>query len=164
MSLEIQKFFYVASVVETRLGFDDDELLHKANEISIVREHIEIVQSMGFHFVGDTQESNSASKAYTDPVKKWIFIGRKKTTEEALLSLTYELTNAKNGQILTNIYDKYVGDILPDSTRAAEYAKEVMHVEASAVYTRSRVAIKVGTESLVKNKKYLEIVKGAGHR
>ncbi len=163
MSIEIQQFLYSAEKMETRIGFDDDELIHKALGISIIKEQMLSVAKFGFRYVGDADgNSNDGSKAYTDLEKRWIFIGRNKPTDEALLSLTYEMTNAKNAKKLNKIFDEYSKDRLPDSSRAACYAKAVLRVESDAIYVRSRTAISLGKESLIKNQKYLDIVKSHG--
>jgi hypothetical protein len=163
MSVELHHFFYTSDLVETRTGFKDEDLIEKAMEIPFVRQQITHLAIEGFHFVGDTLgRSNDGSKAYTDIEKRWIFIGRDKSTEEALLSLTYEMTNAKHAKKLDKIYKEYSADILPKHSRAEKYARAIMRVESEAAYVRSHMAIILGKESLIKNKKYLEIVKSSG--
>lgn len=145
--------------VETRFGFDDNDFLQKVKGIPFLRQQVEVLASQGFRYVGDTLESNPGSKAYINPAKKWIFIGRKTTMDEAVLSLSYEMINAKNSKELTKLYEQYSADAAPSRDRAASYAKGVLRIEAQAVYARSRTAIECGQESMVKNKEYLEIVR-----
>lgn len=110
----------------------------------------------GYSYGGDT---NNDSKACADNENKKIYIGKGKSSAEALLSLTYELLNANNSSKINKVNDKYLSDKIPDKNRAREYAKQILLIEAEAVNARSNITIKLGLESLIKNPKYLQFAK-----
>ncbi|OGN56173.1 MAG: hypothetical protein A3D96_01810 [Chlamydiae bacterium RIFCSPHIGHO2_12_FULL_44_59] len=149
-------FFFSSGRLETRTGFCDLALFKMAKSIPVLASAITLLAASGFTYAGDT---NSDSKAYTDVDKRKIYIGRTKSTAEACLSLAYEMTNAKNALKFKEIHAKYLSDKTPSMEKAVAYANEILLTEAEAVFNRSSVAISVGLESQVKNKKYLEIVR-----
>ncbi|NDD58024.1 MAG: hypothetical protein EBZ47_02060 [Chlamydiae bacterium] len=148
-------FFFFSNQIEARLGFCDVELARMASSIPELVADIKLVAASGFQYAGDTA---SDSKACTDMAKKKIYIGRSKSVSEACLSLAYEITNAKNACTFKEIQKKYLSDKAPTSSRAIEYALSILRIEAEAVFHRSKVAISIGLQSQIKNKKYLEIV------
>ncbi|HSW85984.1 MAG TPA: hypothetical protein VLG49_00630 [Rhabdochlamydiaceae bacterium] len=156
MHVSLNDFAYSAQRIENRLGFDDIEMFDLANKLSVMKITMDRLAKQGFHYVGDTK---SDSKAYTDVSKKRIFIGKDKTTSEACLSLMYEMTNATNAYRIKEIQSSYLSDKSPNRERAIEYAQAILGIEAEAVFNRSIAAIDLGLEHLIKNKKYLEIVK-----
>ena len=123
--------------------------------IPILDATISALAKIGFRYCGDTQ---SDSKACTDIKNKSIYIGRDKSPSEACLSLAYEAINAKNALKIESVHKKYLYNKSPSIEKASEYANEILLIEAEAVFYRSTVAISTGLESLIKNKKYLEIV------
>jgi len=149
-------FFFSSNRLETRTGFCDIELSKMAGAIPVLFSDIRLLAASGFKYAGDT---NSDSKAYTDVGNRKIYIGRTKSIAEACLSLAYEMTNAKNAFKFKEIHTKYLLDKAPSMEKAVIYANEILRTEAEAVFSRSSVAISVGLESQVKNKKYLEIVR-----
>jgi len=152
-------FFFSSERLETRTGFCDLALAKRAKAIPVLASAITLLTASGFKYAGDT---NSDSKAYTDVDKRKICIGRTKSTDEACLSLAYEMTNAKNASKFKEIREKYLSDKTPSMEKAVAYANEILLTEAEAVFNRSSVAISVGLESQVKNEKYLEIVRSNG--
>ena len=152
-------FFFSSERLETRTGFCDLALAKMAKAIPVLASAITLLTASGFKYAGDT---NSDSKAYTDVDKRKICIGRTKSTDEACLSLAYEMTNAKNASKFKEIREKYLSDKTPSMEKAVAYANEILLTEAEAVFNRSSVAISVGLESQVKNEKYLEIVRSNG--
>jgi hypothetical protein len=158
---KITHFFYYAEQVEFRKGFDDITLSEKSKEIVFLRKQIKTLEKLGYHYIGDT---NSDSRANTDFRKKQIFIGKDKTVDEAVLSLAYEMTNAKNGKKLDKFYSQFENDRIPFRFRAVEYAKGILKIESEAVFARSLAAIKLKKETLIKNQTYLEIAKKNIHK
>lgn len=154
--MSVTDFFFSSERLETRVGFCDIALSKMAKAIPVLASAVALLAASGFKYAGDT---NSDSKAYTDVDKRKIYIGRTKSTAEACLSLTYEMTNAKNALKFKEIHAKYLSDKTPSMEKAVAYANEILLTEAEAVFNRSSVAISVGLESQVKNKKYLEIVR-----
>lgn len=152
-------FFFSSESLETRTGFCDLDLVKMVKTIPVLGSAIAFLAESGFKYSGDTK---SDSKAYTDVNKKKIYIGRSKSVAEACLSLTYEVTNAKNALKFKAVHQKYLSDKSPSMEKAVKYANEILQIEAEAVLNRSIVAISVGLESQVKNKKYLEIVRSNG--
>jgi hypothetical protein len=158
MSVEFNKFFFAIDKLDQE-GFSDENLAIKVGEIPCLREQVIAVSRLGYRYAGDTR---SNSKANTEPVSKKIFIGKNKPIEEAILSLAYELTNAKNGKKLAKILDNSTHDLHPNQHKAECFAMSILKVEAEAVYIRSSTAINLGKESTIKNPKYTEIVKKYG--
>lgn len=156
MHISLNDFAYSSQQIENRLGFDDDEMFSLSDKLPVMSIMMERLAKQGFHYVGDTK---SDSKAYTDVSKKRIFIGKDKTSNEACLSLMYEMTNATNAYRIKEIQSSYLSDKSPNRERAVEYAKAILGIEAEAVFNRSIAAINLGLEHLIKNKKYIEIVK-----
>jgi len=156
MTVKIQRFFHFNEQLEHRVGFDELIMSQKALYLPSMNNLIKDLSEWGFRYSGDT---NNDSKAYTDVSKKMIFIGKDKTDNEAVLSLMYEMTNATNSLKIEKIHSQYLSDVEPNRERAIGYAKDILNVEANAVFNRSIIAISLGLESLVKNKKYVEIVK-----
>lgn len=154
--MTLDSFFFSSQQLETRVGFCDCDLLKMVKSIPGLDLTISALAKIGFKYCGDTQ---SDSKAHTDVKKKIVCIGRDKSAAEACLSLAYEATNAKNGLKIQDVYRRYLSDKMPSMEKAIMYANEILQIEAEAVFNRSAVAISTGIEPLVKNKKYLEIVR-----
>lgn len=151
-------FFTAALQLISRPGFDDIQLMTKTLQSPRLTSLVAEVTSEGFRYLGDT---NSTSRACTDPVKKRIYIGKDKSTDEATLSLAYEVINAKNAKNFTAVHDHYLKDANPTVHRAEEYANKILEIESNAVLNRSLVAIELNIESQVKNPKYINMVKSA---
>lgn len=101
--------------IEDKVGFSDTELATLVRRTPCLNDMVECVSLLGFHYIGDTQ---SESKAYTDVLKKHIFIGRNNSLHEACLSLAYEMTNALNLPKIRKVYEKYLKDSCPSLQRA----------------------------------------------
>lgn len=155
MVQKLDDFFFNTQKLENRIGFSTVQLCKKAKEVPSLRTLIEGMHSQGFHFAGDTL---SSSKACTDTDKKRIFIHRKTELNEATLSLSYELINAKHSSDFKAINSEFLHNAQPSEEKSLEYAKQILHVESEAVFMRSSVAMELGLEHLIKNKKYTQFV------
>ncbi len=156
MTAALHKFFYSLERLEKRTGFNDVEMISKAKTTPFLMHIIESLSTLGYRYAGDTR---TGLGAYTIVSTKRIYIGRNKSVNQAVLSLMYELTNARNAPKLKAVQAHFLSDGTPSLERAIEYAKAILYVETDAVLNRSIAAIHLGLESLIKNKAYLDIVK-----
>jgi len=152
------KFFYYSNrAIEDVSEFSKEELNKESKKIPSVQNLIEEMGEKGFRYVGAPE---SDSKAYTDIEKKQIFISKNATLNEAILSITYELINAKNQDKFKKVFAEYLHDPYPTQKRAEEYSSKILKIEAEAVFLRSFVALSLGLVDSIKNPIYLDLVKG----
>lgn len=138
-------------------GFSDFELKDLCEKDQDLQEKVQRLALAGFTYAG---APGGGSKAYTDVDRRKIYIAKDKTVEEALLSLSYEATNALNREKLFRINYEYLPDREgPSISRAHEYAYAILSVEAEAVCAKCLMAMKIQREDLILNPKYLLIVK-----
>ena len=107
---------------------------------------------LGFHYAGDTL---SKSKANTDFSQKSIRINKTLGSDEAALSFAYELRNASQYSDFSKTLALLRGPATPKA--ADQYARGILEKEANSVLMRSHVAVAIGKEALIKNKRYNEI-------
>ena len=150
----IESFFFSVEKVDQREGFSDEELVHLACKQKGFEEKIQQLLLDGFFYGGDTK---SDSKAYTDMKEKKIYIGKKKSLEEACLSLFYEMINASNHKKFERIFETFLKQSDLSNKIANEYALAILRVEADALFEKCKYAEAMQLEHLIKNPKYLEI-------
>lgn len=101
-----------------------------------------------------TEGTFSDSKGSTDVSTGNIWI--RKGTNVELLTLGYECVNSRNRELYDAIFKKYMQ--LPDNaSNRQDYAKEILRVEAQAVYMKCRLAEEM--QGKVKNLEGRELVK-----
>ena len=135
-------------------GFDEDAMYAKfSNFPEAVNLGMEM-RAKGFRYVGYT---GTSSKAHTLHKVKQIKINKGLTSDEAALSLAYELTNASQVEEALEIHALRKQ---PKTVKLADmYARRMLWVESQSVLMRSNMAIVIGKEKLVKNARYIKIAK-----
>lgn len=150
----IENFFFSVEKVDQREGFSVRDLVERASQVKDFERRIQALYDKGFRYGGDTK---SDSKAYTDFDLKTIFIGKLKTTEEACLSLFYEITNAENKERFDELFETYFSDRDDSQERAHQYASDILRVESDAMFQKCQIAELMQLQQMIKNPKYLEI-------
>jgi hypothetical protein len=154
----INEFFYSVEKTDQREGFSDQEMVEKSSKVPEFESVVKTLFEQGFRYGGDTK---SDSRAFTDIEQKRIYIGKNKTVEEACLSLFYEMTNARNQKILQEIIENHFSVREESDEKATQYAHDILKVEAEAVFERCKVAQILNLVHLLKNTKYVEIIKAS---
>lgn len=135
-------------------GFDEAAMYSEFSKSADALELEELVGELGFRYAGDT---GTESKANTDVATREIRINKGLSAQVAALSLGYELKNAQQKPAFDEIM------LLLKSTGkedlAIEFADRIMKREARSILFRSKMAIAMGNESLVKNPVYNTIAK-----
>lgn len=150
----IHDFFFSMEKVDQREGFSDEMMVEVSSKIPGFTDLIIELSKKGFKYAGDTK---SSSKAFTDCEQKKIYIGKDKSVDEACLSLFYEMTNAKNHARFKDIHDRYLSDRDDSDEQATNYAREILKIEAEAVFQRCKIAQILNLTHLLKNPKYFQI-------
>jgi len=150
----VENFFFSVEKVDQREGFSDKDLAEKSSQVKDFEKRIQELYDKGFRYGGDTK---SDSKAYTDFKEKKIFIGKLKSTEEACLSLFYEMSNAENRDKFEKLFETYFLDRDDSQERAYEYASDILRIESEAMLQKCQIAELMELTRMIKNPKYLEI-------
>jgi Domain of unknown function (DUF4157) len=136
-------------------GFDEEKMYQEFKRSDDALKLEDKVGEMGFKYAGDTA---SESKANTNFRTKEIKINKNLLPNEAALSFAYELKNASQEAEANAIFD-----LLSTDTRTREdaekFANGIIRKEARSVLFRSRVAIALGIEHLIRNQKYNDIAR-----
>jgi hypothetical protein len=149
-------FFYSVTNPLCRRGFCDLALSRFAFQYPAAMQMIQRLVLDNFRYAGDT---NSDSKANTDPIKKRIRINQTLSLKIAQLSLIYEMVNASNRAKFQQVFNRFFSIRHPTEAQARGYAQAILTIEAEAAYWRSRAAIDLNCENLIQNPRYNEIVK-----
>lgn len=154
-AIQMERVYMQPTRNSSEEGFDEDKMYAEFSKLPGAKQLEEIVGGMGFKYGGDT---DSESKANTDFDARRIYINKSLDQQTAILSFVYELMNALQQDDFTNILQ------LPKqrdaSTAIAEdYAERILRKEAKSVLMRSKMAIAMRKEELIKNPKYINIAR-----
>lgn len=153
--IQMEKVYIQPTRILSEEGFDENQMYAEFSKLPEALKLEETVGNMGFKYGGDTC---SESKANTDFKAKRIYINKSLDPKTAALSFVYELMNAYQQDDFASIL-KLPEQISASNNNAKDYAEGILRKEAKSVLMRSKMAIAMEQEDLIKNPEYIKIAR-----